>query len=132
MMRFLKNEEGQAAVEFALIVPLLVTIVCGVIDMGWVFTNNYQVEQAAYAGARYAAINIADESKSENQVTQETEQRVRDNLGKNGSGAHITVDFGEDKVSVTVKCDIELLTYVGQTAFGGRYYNAEATDVAAR
>ena len=35
--KILKSEKGQSMVEFALVVPLLLTILCGIIDMGWAY-----------------------------------------------------------------------------------------------
>ena len=34
---FLKREKGQSIVEFALVLPLILLIVCGIIDFGWLF-----------------------------------------------------------------------------------------------
>ena len=47
-----KSEKGQSIVEFALVLPLLLTLLCGVIDFGWIYSNQYRVENASYAGAR--------------------------------------------------------------------------------
>lgn len=58
--KFKKSEKGQALVEFALVLPILLMLLCGIIDMGWLFVNSYQVEDAAYDGVRYAVINGAE------------------------------------------------------------------------
>ena len=55
--KILKSEKGQSMVEFALVVPLLLTILCGIIDMGWAYSNKYSVESAAFSGVRYADID---------------------------------------------------------------------------
>jgi len=36
VIRKLKNEKGQAFVEFAIVLPLLLMILCGIIDYGWI------------------------------------------------------------------------------------------------
>ena len=53
-----KSEKGQAIVEFALVLPLLLTLLCGVIDFGWIYSNQYSVENASYAGAGNVNTNI--------------------------------------------------------------------------
>ena len=38
-----KRENGQSAVEFALVLPILLLIVCGILDFGWLFYNYYMM-----------------------------------------------------------------------------------------
>ena len=58
-MRWFKktNEKGQAMVEFALILPLLILLLCGIIDFGWIFGNQLVLNNAGRDTARYMAIN---------------------------------------------------------------------------
>ena len=60
--RIARGEHGAAAVEFALIVPLLVVLVFGVIEFGRVFNVQISLTGAAREGARNMAIhkNVAD------------------------------------------------------------------------
>ena len=51
----LKKQRGVAVVEFALFAPLLMTIVIGVAQFGWMFSNYLMVANAASSGARYFA-----------------------------------------------------------------------------
>jgi Flp pilus assembly protein TadG len=48
---------GAAAVEFAVIAPLLTAMLIFVTDLGLGFYRKMQVENAAQAGAQYAAVN---------------------------------------------------------------------------
>ncbi len=52
----LKRTEGATAVEFAITLPLLLLIVCGVIDFGRVYNEMHTVNEAAREGARLAAV----------------------------------------------------------------------------
>ena len=56
MKKKLKNEKGQAMVEFALVLPILLFVVCGIIDFGWLFFNQLSLDNACREGARYAAV----------------------------------------------------------------------------
>jgi Flp pilus assembly protein TadG len=52
-----KNETGAAAVEFALILPVLLLILIGVIEFSLAFNAQLSLNQAAREGARYMAIH---------------------------------------------------------------------------
>lgn len=55
-----KREDGQAMVEFALILPIFLLILCGIIDFGWLFYNQLSLNNACREGARYAVVNTAE------------------------------------------------------------------------
>jgi Flp pilus assembly protein TadG len=55
-MKQLRNESGAAAVEFALVVPLLLLLLLGIIEFGRVFNAQMQVTAAAREAARVMAI----------------------------------------------------------------------------
>ncbi|KRC61908.1 hypothetical protein ASE14_14080 [Agromyces sp. Root81] len=61
LMSARKNERGAAAVEFALVVPLLLIMLFAIIDVGWVFSQQLAVTTAAREGARVFAIHNSDE-----------------------------------------------------------------------
>jgi Flp pilus assembly protein TadG len=50
-----RRQRGQAIVEFALIVPLLVTFAMSALDFGRLFYYDLQFQNALREGARYAA-----------------------------------------------------------------------------
>jgi Flp pilus assembly protein TadG len=53
----LRNTDGQAMIEFALVLPILLLLVLGLIDIGQILLANHSVSQAARTGAHQAAIN---------------------------------------------------------------------------
>lgn len=125
----IKEEKGQALVEFAIIVPILLTLLCGILDFGWIYVNQYKVENASYAGARYASLYVTDYDESNmNELVEKIEKRVKDNLWKDGEGATVSVNITSDKIDVTVVYPVKNLTYVAQT-FYGEYYNATSSSV---
>lgn len=51
-----RSDEGSAAVEFALVLPLLVVLLFGMIELGMVFNAKIAITHAAREGARVASI----------------------------------------------------------------------------
>lgn len=52
-----RNEDGAAAVEFALILPVLLLVLIGIIEFSLAFNAQLSLNQAAREGARYMAIH---------------------------------------------------------------------------
>jgi len=56
----IRNEQGQAMTEFALVLPVLALILFAVIQFGIVFNNYVTLTDATRAGARKAAVSRDD------------------------------------------------------------------------
>lgn len=54
------NEKGANLVEFALLAPLLILLLLGIIEFGWLFSQNNDVKHGAREGARAAAVDAGD------------------------------------------------------------------------
>jgi TadE-like protein len=65
-----RSEEGQAMVEFALVLPILLLLVMGIIQFGIVFNNYVTLTDGVRAGARQAAVSrtLADPVTAARQV----------------------------------------------------------------
>lgn len=62
------GDRGAAAVEFALIVPILLLLVVGIIQFGRVFSLQIQLSGAANAGARYLAVHPTEPAEARNRT----------------------------------------------------------------
>ena len=58
-----KPERGAAAVEFAIILPILMTLLLGIMEFGYAFVLQASVSNAARVGVRNYAINWNDKDK---------------------------------------------------------------------
>ncbi|MEA3345829.1 MAG: TadE family protein [Chloroflexota bacterium] len=56
----LKAEKGQSVVELALLLPILMIILTGVVDLGRAFNAYITITNAAREGARYGSLNPTD------------------------------------------------------------------------
>ena len=54
LLRRGRGQEGAAAVEFAIVLPILLLILAGLFDFGWGFYWKHTVTNASRGGARYA------------------------------------------------------------------------------
>jgi hypothetical protein len=54
---YVRNDKGASALEFALVVPLLLVLVFGMIEFGFVFQAQLALTHAAREGARLASVN---------------------------------------------------------------------------
>lgn len=124
-LRKAKSENGQAIVEFALALPLLLLVLCGVLDFGWLYLNSYQADHAANDGARYAALHATEMSAGQLQTA--VTERVREEYER-AENATVTVTLEADCVSVEVHYPVPTITFVASTLFG-RTYDCHATSV---
>ena len=84
---FIRRDDGQVAVEFALVVPILLVLLLGIVQMGIVFHNYITLTDAARAGARKAVVD-----RFTGETTTQLAQHVRDAAG----------DLDQDKLDVEV------------------------------
>ncbi len=53
----MKSEKGQAALEFALILPILLYVICGITDFGRILYTKNALTTMSQQAARYASID---------------------------------------------------------------------------
>ncbi len=64
-----ESEQGASMVEFALVAILLLTLIFGIIEFGWIFNGYITLKSAAQEGARLAIVmDIIDESAVKDKV----------------------------------------------------------------
>ena len=55
--RLKKNSTGAAFVELAIIIPVLLLLIVGIVEFGWIYSGYITLTGAAREGARVAAVN---------------------------------------------------------------------------
>lgn len=100
----LSNERGQAMVEFALVLPLLLVLLCGILDFGYVLACKNELTHLAGGAARTGAINWY---KGEATANSEVNSYINDHAkygtptvtitsSGSGSSAYLTVTLTEN------------------------------------
>lgn len=65
LRRKLRGEEGQAMLEFALVLPIFLLILCGILDFGWLYYNELALNNICREGARYAVVHTAEDKSTQ-------------------------------------------------------------------
>jgi Flp pilus assembly protein TadG len=68
MMRRLRSERGAELIEFALVFPVLLLVVLGIVDFGFLFQRMEVVTNAAREGARMAVLPAYSSTDVRNRV----------------------------------------------------------------
>jgi Flp pilus assembly protein TadG len=66
LIKLKDNESGQSLVEFVLILPLLLFLVLGMIEFGWLLNGKITLNSAAREGARVGVVlNVSDAERKQ-------------------------------------------------------------------
>ena len=106
------GDRGQATVEFALILPLLVMCIAGVVWVGNVVTTQVRLEHAAREGARAAAVAPDHAAVGAERAAHQSMQ-----------GVSVSTTVGGEFVVVVVSTEVSGVPFIG---VGGRELHAEA------
>ena len=119
----LGSERGASLVEFAMVAPLLIMLVMGIIDFGWILSQNQDIRHGAREAARLAAVDAGS-------VTVMT-TLVCDAMNVS-SGATVTFDPGAGSVGATgtvaVDSPVTTLTGFSSLPFVGALYPTTFTE----
>ena len=115
-----RSESGQAAVEFALVLPLLLIVVLGVIDFGFAFNYWNNTQHLASTGARYAAVGRSPSGTLQSYVRSiaETKSLREGGTRQLPDALRVCVDFPNGRVigepvTVTVTTNYDWMPYLG-------------------
>lgn len=111
----MKSEKGQAAVEFALVLPILLLLVLGIIDFGRILYNMNTVNLVCQQTCRYAGIKHLN---SNTDVDQKADEFAIGKLDKTQvTGSIVTAETTADYITIQVVYHMSLITPI--TSFIG-------------
>jgi len=114
------DERGANLVEFAILAPLLIVLIFGIIDFSWVFAQNLGVRSGAREGARIAAVSFGDGDAIADEVCARTDfiSNVELVLASDQTLIPPSDEYNPgDEVTATITSDIETLTGLFDTFF---------------
>ena len=114
---FVKSTKGTAAVEFAIISMLLLTILFGIFEGGRVFYGWLVITNEAREGARWGAVRfgdwtpaIPDEAALETAVRVEVTRRATSQIKTDASVFGVNATANDTAVTVTITHTVEIIT----------------------
>jgi hypothetical protein len=100
----LREDEGAAVVEFALVLPIFLLIVFGIIDFGRAFYTVNNIISAVREGSRYGAILAAPMSTAGQREIRDRVRSVSQPFGGDTlQDAQIEIDFDGELLTVRVE-----------------------------
>ncbi|HEX8550695.1 MAG TPA: TadE/TadG family type IV pilus assembly protein [Abditibacteriaceae bacterium] len=85
-----RRRSGQSLVEFALVVPILIALMVGIMEFGWLAKNTLQLSNAVREGARTASMGGTTTA-----IAQKVQQRAV------GITVSVTCTFSKDNSTYT-------------------------------
>lgn len=108
-LRFIRDERGVVALEFALVIPFLMLIVFGIIDMSRLYYTLNEMSSAVREGARYAAV-LANPPAGEADVKRVVRSMALSFGGDTLTDDDVTLAFNDTVVTVTATYVFEPVT----------------------
>jgi len=124
---FVNKRKGQTLVETALLLPVFILILAGILDFGWILSNQLMVSNGSRDGARFAIVN--SEKTDLNSIVA---TRVHANPGLSSTtDVTITVTRSTDQadLTVTVTKKVGVITPLASAIFGSQEINLTSSTV---
>ncbi|MGH7499556.1 MAG: TadE/TadG family type IV pilus assembly protein [Gemmatimonadales bacterium] len=124
----LGGRRGQSLVEFALVVPLLLLMLAGIIEFGRAWNMSQVVTDAARQGARTAAVLNPDPSATVDSVRAVVDAALQSgNVDPTANGVSVVVDNfqagSNTPVTVTVSVPYQFMIFGPVMALAGQSFN---------
>ena len=117
MLRSLiKNERGQNMIEMALVLPILLLLLFGIIEFGRIFYSFLSINNGARAGARYAAVHVVDDDDLKDIIAEKSfpgDSDAQDTVVAHTTIEYVDSDGDEDResdgtVEISIAYPVEL------------------------
>lgn len=110
----IKSKKGQAVIELAITLPILILVLCAIIDFGWIFTNKMFITYSSREGARFGTVNATETNATDlitNKIKNMAPSYLRDKITVTITFSD-TYDIRAGDISVEVSCIVKALTPV--------------------
>lgn len=119
----LKSEKGQAMVEFALVLPILLLLLGGIIDFGWIFGNQLLADNAVREAARYTAVHYYDSTSDDDTLAAHD---IVTDRAPTLVNPYVSISVQDEKVTVSVSSQVTVLTPILSAVFPDGTYTVQA------
>ena len=130
--RFYRSENGNVLVEFALIMPVLLLIIAGIIQFGFILNAKVAVNSASYEAARSATLSENPEVDAVNAAVDYAASSLSGwDLGERlGVEVDLSGNDPGDIVRVNVSYDVPVFfaNIVSGSGIAGEFFKASGTS----
>lgn len=124
MKRLIRGSKGQALVEMALVLPIFILLLLGIMEFGRLFSGYMELQNLARDAVRHATVNVA--MKTVTDVKPWIESRLitlnKEKLTITFSRPDVTVNSKkEEHVSITLEYKMDILTPIISSILGNPY-----------
>jgi len=109
IIKRINKEDGQAIVELAITLPILIMILCAIIDFGWLFTNQNSIDNCSREGARFAIVHSTSITTIKDHIRSVAPDNIADTLVINVTFSN-PANPSQGDVIVEVNGDVSILT----------------------
>ncbi|WKY45704.1 TadE/TadG family type IV pilus assembly protein [Eubacteriaceae bacterium ES2] len=122
----LKNEKGQSVIELAVSLPVLIMILCAIVDFGWLFMHQNIIDYCSREGARFAIVHSDSSTEIENHILAIAPDNIAGSLNIDVNFTNSTNPRLGD-VEVSINSDVPVLTPIVGLFLAGDTFNLEAS-----
>ena len=118
-------------VELALVTPVLILILCLIVDFGWIFSNKVILSHISREGARYGAVNANSVNATtliSDRVRQEAPSYLSNDIQITVSFTNI-YDLRAGDVQVEVEYVLRALTPIAGLIYGSQNIELESVSI---
>lgn len=126
IIKWFKKEDGQAVVELAITLPILIMILCGIIDFGWLFMNQNSIDYCSREGARYAIVHSSSKTEIEEHIRTIAPENIANTVDIDITFSNTTNPRLGDVV-VEISDDIAVLTPIAGVFVQGQTMNLSSS-----
>lgn len=96
-----RNQKGQSIVEFALVLPILLLLLLGIVEFGLIFNTHVTLTHMAREWARYGSIHWNSESDTvlESKIIAEIDDS---HLDSGNASVDVVIDEDSKRINVTI------------------------------
>lgn len=110
--RIRRRESGQSAVELALTLPLLILLICGMIEMGWLASTRLVLDNITREGVRAGIVATSSAENTDEVVARINEMKpdyLADALNVSVSYSNVS-NFRDGDITVVTTYNLPTLT----------------------
>lgn len=115
------RERAAAIVEFAVVLPFLLTILFGIMEYGWIFMIRQSLQNAAREGCRVAVL----QTSTDGQIN----QRIQDMMAPTGLDSYtVTLSHADEDAGNCTEAVTVSVSY-GEVSILGGWFGTEEYDL---